>query len=306
MDSGVFSSSERAAREALAAAAAPTEGRRARRGPTSRRSRTTCETRCTRRRAGGVRRCPRAVGVARKHVEAAARSRAGAADYASSRAGGIVVNATAPPTLKGKARGFTEARAGPSMVISSRAVDAARCWGFAGDHGRSDHPGSSGRRSGILRGRTRAESAWRARRLEAAAPREFFVTGPRRTGVGERTTRASLLLRRRRRPAARRFPAQVRRGGRGPGAPPRGSRCVRREQPGAAATKLSLPGALVWTRRRGRAARLAGRAGDARLAFRNTVRSLCIFTTISSSGLGRAARSQHLRRPVASQHKKCR
>ena len=118
----------------------------------------------------------RAVDVARKHVEAAARARAGAYDYAASRAGGIVVNATAPPTLKGKARGFLKLEPGPSMVISSKAVDAARCWGFAGDQGR------------VLIRLSRpaapeyfvvehAPKAHGPRRLEAAAPREFSVTG---------------------------------------------------------------------------------------------------------------------------------
>merc|ERR1719409_2475082 len=106
MDSGVFSSSERAAKKALAAAAALTEAVDARRAYE-----------------------PSVSDDVRNALHAAA-ERAAAYDYAASRAGGIVVNATAPPTLKSKARGFLKLEPGPSMVISSRAVDAARCWGF--------------------------------------------------------------------------------------------------------------------------------------------------------------------------------
>ena len=175
MDSGVFSSSERAAKKALAAAAALTEAvdaRRAYEPQVSDDVRNALHAAAERAASDDL----RAVDVARKHVEAAARARAGAYDYASSRAGGVVVNATAPSTLKGKARGFLKLEPGPSMVISSRAVNAARCWGFAGDQGR------------VLIRLSRpaapeyfvvehAPKAHGARRLEAAAPREFSVTG---------------------------------------------------------------------------------------------------------------------------------
>jgi hypothetical protein len=175
MDSGVFSSSERAAKKALAAAAALTEAvdaRRAYEPSVSDDVRNALHAAAERAASDDL----RAVDVARKHVEAAARARAGAYDYASSRAGGVVVNATAPASLKGKARGFLKLEPGPSMVISSRAVNAARCWGFAGDQGR------------VLIRLSRpaapeyfvvehAPKAHGARRLEAAAPREFSVTG---------------------------------------------------------------------------------------------------------------------------------
>ncbi|CAH0366948.1 unnamed protein product [Pelagomonas calceolata] len=175
MDSGVFSSSERAAKKALAAAAALTEAvdaRRAYEPQVSDDVRNALHAAAERAASDDL----RAVDVARKHVEAAARARAGAYDYASSRAGGVVVNATAPPTLKSKVRGFLKLEPGPSMVISSRAVNAARCWGFAGDQGRVlirlSRPAQP--EYFVLE---HAPKAHGPRRLEAAAPREFSVTG---------------------------------------------------------------------------------------------------------------------------------
>ena len=240
MDSGVFSSSERAAKKALAAAAALTEAvdaRRAYEPHVSDDVRNALHAAAERAASDDL----RAVDVARKHVEAAARARAGAYDYASSRAGGLVVNATAPPTLKSKARGFLKLEPGPSMVISSRAVDAARCWGFAGRPREGAHPAQPAGGSGILRGRTRAESARREAPRGGGAAR---VLRDRLRGGRVRDVRPRRLLLRRRRAGGPALPGQV---------PPaaaaasgRRGRGVRREQPGRGGDEaLSLPGALI-------------------------------------------------------------
>ena len=221
LDSGVFSTANRAATQAAGAAAALIEAAEALRAHEPR----VPEDVRRALRAAAARAASddlRAVDVARAHVEVAARARAGAYDYAASRAGGVVVNATAPPTLKTGVRRFLKLEPGPGAVISSDAVDAARCWGFMGYQGdvlirlaRLHAPSSF-----VLEHAPRAHGA--ARRLEAAAPRAFSVTGYTQDGSSIDLGAFSYAADG---PAAQRFPAKY---------------LPRRPRPVVAAVKVSV------------------------------------------------------------------
>ena len=150
------------------------------------------------------------------------------------------MNATAPPTLKGKAR-VPEARA---RALDGHLVEScgrgAVLGLYAGDHGR------------VLIRLSRpaapeyfvvehAPKAHGARRLEAAAPREFSVTGY--AADGSTDVRPGRLLLRRRRAGGPALPAKFSRGGRGRRSPR--SRCPSRATRARRRRLLSLPGALI-------------------------------------------------------------